>query len=190
MNIFEFYESLQGVTLNDFGERFGRIEKYAFRLELLQQFIVDDEVEPLARYLNGELRPPVDYNQGWRDLIKNYSSKGIEFRRVRYLKNPISDYTKFEIAWAYTVNIEAGENIRAIQGEAFPRFETEVPILKDYWVFDDVDVYIMEYDLLGKFLGVKLVLSENISPYLNLMKEVEEKSIDISQTEAWSSFAC
>ena len=41
--------------------------------------------------------------------------------------------------------------------DTLPLFNTEVPILKDFWIFDDQSGFVIEYNILGRFLGVNRI---------------------------------
>lgn len=176
MSPIEFYDALENISLADFGRLFSEVQRSAFRLELLQQFIVEDEVDPFNKFKQGQKSPPPGFNKPWTDLISSYARKGISFTRVRYVTRPLTLYTQFEFAWAYLVNMDAGEQIKVVAGDGLPQFESPVPILKDFWMFDEKRLILMEYDVVGRFLGAKSVPAHLMTPYFKLVNEAKQVS--------------
>jgi hypothetical protein len=77
--------------------------------------------------------------------------------RVRVIREPLTDYTRFQLA-LYPRMIATGDDIRIIVAN-----ENE-PALPDhdYWLFDDRDLWIMEYEGAGTFMGARLVEDEAV----------------------------
>ena len=182
----DLYHQLEPISLEQFGSLFSSMKSSTFRLEMLDLYTVEGEQAAFHEFLSGKKFPPEDFNESWTKLISESVTKGIEFKRVRLLNEPISDYVKFEISWCYKINIAAGDSVSAIFSKITPDFDTKVPILKDYWIFDDEDCYLMEYDLLGQFLGVNKVPHQAVDDYVKLKYEAIEKSKDIRSTELWN----
>jgi hypothetical protein len=83
------------------------------------------------------------------------------FQRVHVVREPLTDYLRYELGWSYPPNVEAGEDIRILVAQAgsWPmsaRGEI-LPDLKDYWLFDSSDLWVMEYADDGAFLSIELV---------------------------------
>ena len=172
------------VSLADFGSQFDSFKKSAFRLELLEYFTIPEEQPFLKRYQAGERNPPSGFNSEWTDIIKKAAQRDASITRVRVVRSPYHDYLKFEAAWGYSSNIAAGENIRAIDHAAMP-FESEVPVLKDFWLFDDSVCFLMEYDSVGRFLGVSRVLEQFVPLYVTFKSELIKTSGDVRESQLW-----
>lgn len=73
------------------------------------------------------------YNwDNWKKLIGSAVSRGVRFRRLRIVSEPVSDYIRWEHAISYG-NVAAGEDLRWL-----PRhlaYDLPVPIA-DYWMLD------------------------------------------------------
>lgn len=123
----------------------------AFRWESLQHYTVADEAEALARFLDG-VDPEIDLSW-WCEMTAGHLARGHAMSRVRLVRLPESDYTRLEMM-AYPVMAAAGDDIRVI---------TELPDAlsdlegRDFWIFDDRDVWALEYDSAGSFLGAALL---------------------------------
>jgi hypothetical protein len=86
---------------------------------------------------------------------------GKVFQRVHVVREPLTDYLRYELGWSYQPNVEAGEDIRILvaQPGSWPmsaRGEI-LPELKDYWLFDSSDLWVMEYADNGAFVSIEQV---------------------------------
>lgn len=124
-----------------------------FRLETLQAYAVDYEAEEFERFLaTGRINEePTD----WQRMITAHTQAGRRLQRVHVVQEPLSDYLRYELA-IYAVHAQAGEEIRLIPtpGDQWPG---EIPRGLDFWLFDDHDVWSMEYDAQGHFLAAQRV---------------------------------
>ena len=80
---------------------------------------------------------------------------------MHVIREPLTDYLRYELGWSYPPNVEAGEDIRILVAHAgsWPmsaRGEI-LPELKDYWLFDSSDLWVMEYGDDGAFLSIEQV---------------------------------
>jgi hypothetical protein len=86
---------------------------------------------------------------------------GKVFQRVHVVQEPLTDYLRYELGWSYPPNVEVGEDIRILiaqpgQWPMSARGEL-LPGLKDYWLFDSSDLWVMEYAEDGAFLHIEQV---------------------------------
>lgn len=161
-------EELRPISGKEFGELFSGFAKEAFRLEMLQTFSIPEEQAEIKNFLGGVMRPPSDFNKEWHDMIIDASSRGAIYKRVRIIELPLTLYTKYEIAWGYFDNIQAGEDIRVISKEDTKGFAEYVPAILDYWLFDEKTCVIMFYDQEGRFLGAFVVPDKYLDGYIKL----------------------
>jgi hypothetical protein len=131
---------------------FTGFQRSAYRLEGLQHYAEPDEAEAFARFLNGE-DPKLDMSW-WLSLAAEHKAAGRNMTRVRVIVEPITDYTRFELAH-YPAMDAAGETIRVITtaGGSWP---AGVPP-HDYWLFDERDLWLMNYAPDGSLLFAELV---------------------------------
>lgn len=122
-----------------------------FRLETLQHYSVDYEDEEFQRFQRtGTLDRPF---RDWQLMIARHVNAGRTLRRVHVVEQPHSSYVDYEMA-AYRINSRAGEDIRIIPVSA-GRWPDDLPQGYDFWLFDDADVWVMEYDETGRFLAAQ-----------------------------------
>ncbi|MCP3819005.1 hypothetical protein NLX86_13035 [Streptomyces sp. A3M-1-3] len=144
------------------GEEFGRLfetfERTAFRLETLSVYDVEEEREEFERFLaGGDMGPDWDDNP-W---VRSMTDKGKEVSRVHVLRSPLTDYLRYELA-AYPGNVTAGETIGIV--DQAEQDATDLPN-HDFWLFDDQDVYRMNYTPEGAFIGAELLPAHKLAEY-------------------------
>ena len=138
---------------DDLGRWFAEFRRYAWRLEVLDDYSGtdgDDEVEAYQRTGAVAPRRPED---AWRRTIEAARARGATIGRVRLVGHPLTDYTKFELA-AYTDNVALGEDVRILDRRRLDESWDDAP---DVWLFDDVAAFRMIYGDRGAFLGAEPV---------------------------------
>jgi hypothetical protein len=138
------------LTPEEFGARFDSLfQRSAFRLELLDKYIAENEVEPLRRFLAGQPQDPA-WREPWARFVRASVRGGKQMARVHVVDEPLSDYLRFELACGYPASMAAGEDIRILQLSRYPFI---VYPRRDFWLFDDSVAVMMDYDDDGNFLG-------------------------------------
>jgi hypothetical protein len=136
-----------------FNALFTGVRESWFRLETLQTYNAG-EAEELREFLAGRPRP---HRPGaWQVVIRNHAAAGRTLCRVHVIREPPTDYVRWEL-YAYGPNIEAGEDVRAVPVPEGAPWPAGIPEGLDFWLFDDRDVWVMEYDDTGRFLACELV---------------------------------
>jgi hypothetical protein len=182
----ELFQKLTKLPTPEFGKLFTSMESSAFRLEALDVYSIPGEEEDLARFRKGQ-KPPHDTNAQWAQTIGAAISRGVDFQRVRLVRKPVSEYVRFETEWGYKFNVPAGEQTFALFYEDVITFRNEVPILKDFWLFDNSRCFLMAYDFWGRFLGVNEIPREAVPAYVQLKAECLERAVDIQKTFLWNA---
>jgi uncharacterized protein DUF6879 len=156
----------------DFSWWLESFKESAFRLETLPAYDSPRETEMLAAFRRGEaVRLPDDF--AWLRMVKVHKAAGRTMQRVRIVSSPLSDYERFELS-LFPQCVEAGEDIRV----------TDDPELRyaDFWLFDDQAVYILRYDVNGKFLGVDT--RDDVVAYRAIRDRVLEYAIPLAKFAA------
>nr|WP_231973976.1 DUF6879 family protein [Pseudonocardia sp. HH130630-07] len=91
--------------------------------------------------------------QEWLAMVRDATTAGRRFRRVRAVALPMPDYPR----WSHTLavhNIAAGEDIRYVT-----RADADAAGLPDhdYWLFDSAALLCMRFDDADRFVGGELV---------------------------------
>ena len=140
------------LTAEEFWAECLGFEHTAFRLETHEQYVDDEEREPLRRFLAGE--PPDDaWFMDWYDAVLQLTAAGKRMQRVRVVSEPHSDYARFGIDLASRLNVPAGEDIRYLarhQAESL-RLPNE-----DFWLLDSTRLLTLHFDG-DVLLGTELI---------------------------------
>lgn len=141
----------------DFKATFRRFRYSVFRLETLQVYRGSGEDEAIAAFHAGDAAPPEDEAQiEWEAMIRANRRAGRLMQRVHVVVEPVSDYLRFELTWAYAPNAAAGEDIRVIPVSGGSPWPPDVPG-HDFWLFDSSELYDARYAEDGTWLGVEPV---------------------------------
>jgi len=139
---------------------FTTFQNSVFRLEILPQYMVDEEQDQFAAFVKG--RPVPVPESGvlweWKELVSKKTAAGKSMIRVHVLPELLTSYLRFEIEWGYPYMATAGEDIRLLLPETL-RVLRELP-KEDFWLFDDRIVVFLKYNNEGRFLGAELDQNE------------------------------
>ncbi|MGH3341346.1 MAG: DUF6879 family protein [Carbonactinosporaceae bacterium] len=127
---------MEWLTIEQRANLFSTFERDAFHLEMRDEYNVEDEVEPLRNWRNGEWRDPeaAEWWEPWLMKMRNATNAGKRVRRLRIVTEPITDYTRF--LWEGTrYNVSAGEDVRWLPRHLVP--EGTVFPENDFWLFDE-----------------------------------------------------
>lgn len=177
----EAYENLKELSLDEFSSCFDSFQESAFRLEMLSVYSVGEEEKPYSLFKQGQIEPPQDFNIEWHQFLLEAKKNNKSISRVRVIDGLITDYIKFEVLWGFKNNVKNNEDIRFLFCSIPNFFNASVPILKDFWLFDKNKCVLMEYDYLGKFLGVKQIPNSLLNLYVKLSEEVYQKSVSFDE---------
>lgn len=119
------------------------------RVEMLDRYDVPSDDDDYHRYLRGDPAPDAAAKAGWLDRLRAGAAAGRARRRVRIVREPLSDYDRFECEWCFTDNTAAGEDIRVLAGD-FARVPDSVG---DFFVIDAKRVARLRYDADHRFTG-------------------------------------
>lgn len=131
----------------------------AYRLETLQSYGSSGEDASFAAFLAGETYTRSAGKTWWLDCIAAAHARGASMGRVHVVTEPLTDYMRYEIAWAYAPNVAAGEDIRIVPVGA-GQWPDDLPppgSTTDYWLFDDTELYRMHYGAGAAWLGAQHV---------------------------------
>ncbi|MCU1641462.1 MAG: hypothetical protein JWN03_1737 [Nocardia sp.] len=120
---------------DNFTSLFRTCQRSAFHLEVQDAYETPEESEPFRKFLNGET-DDFSWLQGWFDLVRQSTDRGVAFTRVRVITEPHVDYVRWSLAVS-PLNIEAGEDIRYLSRHLVNADELAAD---DYWLFDDTTV--------------------------------------------------
>lgn len=142
----------QRMTPRDFNYLFDRFEVEAFRLETLPVYLVAEEQQWFARFLDGTIPPltEIPFFAEWHDSLRAARDEHRHVRRVRILDEPPTDYQRFEM-WAGQFNTTVGETLLYLTRSRAE--EIGLPVDHDWWLFDSARLALMSFDPDGRPLG-------------------------------------
>jgi hypothetical protein len=162
--------SFTSLADEEFNQLFLDFRYTAFRLETLQVYDVFYEKDEFARFLDGAPRGEFPGIGGWIEgTVAKAVAAGKHLHRVHVVEEPLSDYVRFECAWAYEHTVEAGEDVRLLavgKGEwpgELPRY--------DYWLFDSSQLVAMLYEKDGTFRSAEIVDDPEMIVRANLWRD-------------------
>jgi hypothetical protein len=139
----------------EFNRLFVEFQFSAYRLESLQHYDVTYERGEFERFLAGEVRGEFPGIADWIRSVREAVAAGKRMHRVHVVREPLSEYVRFECAWAYEHTVAAGEDVRIIP-VGHHDWPAELPQY-DYWLFDSVDLVEMHYGPDGSFAYAEVV---------------------------------
>jgi hypothetical protein len=149
------------LSSEELGVLFRDFKRSAVRLETHQTYTMPAERPGYERYLAGEPKPE-DHNQRWAETIRRNVAAGKTMQRLKVVRRPFTDYTRFLFAWAIPGNVEAGEDYRIVdvtdQAVNIPE--------QDFWLFDDATVVLLNFHSDGSFLDHELADGAELEKYL------------------------
>jgi hypothetical protein len=145
------------VNPENLARMFTSFQASAFRLETLPAYLVPQDVESLAAFRAGQPAPASRKQRAWLSTIQGAKERGARMQRVRMVETPLTDYQRFQFSWGYQENTEAGEEISILD------HKPDGLLVVDFWLFDDSQAVVLEYDDAGRFL--RPIAVSNVEPY-------------------------
>ncbi len=136
----------------EFGQLFHGFKHTAFRLEVRDHYDTPDENESLRKFLAGEA-DDLPWMQTWLTMLREQTSRGRRFSRVRVVSVPLTSYSRFGV-WCAQFTIAAGEDIRYLTRD---KADMEGLPSHDYWLFDSRMLIQMRFDEKDHFLGGEII---------------------------------
>jgi hypothetical protein len=142
------------VTPEEFDQVFDQFTVSAFRLETLQHYSVSAEDARMRAFREGTPRPERSVRTSpWLRRIALTAAAGKSWSRVHVIKEPLSEYLRYELI-GYVESMAVGEEIRLAD-------PLEDRVLVDFWLFDagtpEAFTVLMHYNDDGVVLGYERV---------------------------------
>lgn len=139
---------MTGLDATSFQALFDAARHSVFRLEAHQTYAVPADDEELVAFRTGAPRPERSVRTSpWLRRMALQAVNGVEWRRLRVVQQPLTEYTRFELI-AFVESQATGEQIRLTDDP------TEVD---DFWLIDcgtpDAVGVWMHYDDAGNLLA-------------------------------------
>ncbi|MFE2378307.1 DUF6879 family protein [Streptomyces sp. NPDC059398] len=158
---------------------FRDFKRSAWRFEVQPTYTMPAEAESLARFLQGEPKPET-HNAAWHATVREAVAAGKSFGRVRLVRQPLTDYQRYQFAWGIPGNIHAGEDIRVL--DVTDR-DLGLPA-QDFWMFDETTVVHLNYRQDGTQINRELIESPDISKYIGWRDTALGSAVSFSEYRA------
>lgn len=123
-----------------------------------------DGEEEIQHFIQTGALLTVPENVEWCRDMKSKNERGISTARVRMVRRPLNDYTKWELAWHKAAAAFSKDDIRVIEEDAFKSlFPNGLP---DFWMVDDKLVFRLVYGPQGKYLRSEPVSPDQVTLYV------------------------
>jgi hypothetical protein len=144
------------LTPEEFDAAFDDFTTSTWRLEALQRYAVDEELERIRAWQEGLPRPERSVRTSpWLRRVAVSTADGKQWGRVHVVAHPLSEYVRYELGGSIE-SAAAGEEIRIADQAAHPGL---ADIGTDFWLFDEglpgEFAIIMSYDDDGHWLGAE-----------------------------------
>jgi hypothetical protein len=156
---------------------FDAYERDAWRFEAQPTYAMPRETENVARFLQGEPKPP-EHNARWHERVRGYVASGRTIGRVRVVRQPLTDYQRYQFAWGIPGNIKAGEDIRILD---VTKDDYGLPFSgTDWWMFDETRIVHLNFRPDGTQINRELFTGE-ITPYLEWQRIAVANSVPFAE---------
>ncbi len=152
--------------------------KSIFRYEALQDYSAEDGEESVREFMKSGVLPFLPEETEWWRMIKAKNDAGVNTCRVRMITDPLTDYTKMELALHRKSAAYSGEDIRIIGETQSDKIEKD---LEDYYLVDGQYLFPMKYGPKGKYLGSVLVTGIEIAKYIEYSGQLIADSVPIAE---------
>ena len=164
----------------DLGRCFEVFKASAFRLETLRAYAVPAEGEHLRAFRLGLPRPERSVRtSSWLRLIAETTAAGKSWRRVRVVGRPLSEYECYQLI-GYRESAKAGEVTRIADRSAHPELAT---LTRDFWLFDDRELFDMAYASDGTWLG-----AEHVTDPAAVTRACRARDTALHLAQPWADF--
>lgn len=156
---------------------FDAYERDAWRFEAQPTYTMPKETENIARFLRDEPKP-ADHNARWHERVHAYVNSGRTIGRVRVVRQPLTEYQRYQFAWGIPGNIASGEDIRILD---VTQRDYGLPLSgTDWWMFDETRVVHLNFRPDGTQISREM-FDGDISPYLDWKRTALAHAVPFSE---------
>jgi Family of unknown function (DUF6879) len=113
-------------------ELFQTFRESAFRLEALQDYVLDEDEPRRQAFHEGRPLPPRPGKTESMRMVREAVAAGKRVHRIHVVDLPLSHYLQYELA-VYPENVAAGEDVGIAVRSAHPGLKE---LDADFWLFD------------------------------------------------------
>lgn len=150
------------LTDAEFADLFRTFTRSAFRCEQQPTYRVPGETDTVGRFLSGDPQDPTELPEfrDWYQTIRDQTAAGRTVERVRIHDDPPTDYQRW-VRWVGRWNEQAGEVIHYVtRPEAAQAGFLPADPGRDWWLFDDRRLAVLDWDTTGHLIGRLLITDD------------------------------
>ncbi|SHE75696.1 DUF6879 family protein [Streptoalloteichus hindustanus] len=136
-------------------------DRSAWRFETQPTYTMPNEQESLAGFLAGRPKPE-GHNSGWHTTVRALVADGKSIGRVMTVREPLTDYQRYQLAWGIPGNVAAGEDIRILD---LTDLDLDLPP-QDFWLFDESVVVDLNFRQDGTLVNIERRQDPDLARYL------------------------
>jgi hypothetical protein len=147
-----------------------------FRLQLLNEYIVEEEKGDLDLAREGKWDEIYRKSEGWFGMLKQKRKEGVRNINLQVVDIPFTEYTRMEAGFMMKSEEFGRESFFVERKEV----SAMVGDFEDYWMFDRKTVLVMKYDK-GRYLGSDVEISdpETVRKYVELEENLLKKTMPL-----------
>lgn len=161
-------------------QHFEDYERSAWRFETQPTYTMPNEQADFRRFLAGESMPE-GHNAAWHKRVQSWVAAGKTIGRVRTVRQPLTDYQRYQLAWGIPGNIEAGEDIRILD---LTNLELDLPPTQDFWMFDDAIVVHLNFRPNGTLINHDRIEISDLTQYFKWRETALGHAVPLSEWNA------
>jgi len=171
------------MAMNNFIKNWKSAKTGIFRLEARTEYLVPEEKELFKKWQQDNLDLGGNKeSQHWMESLKKAAEKGITVQHLRVIPKTLPEYIKFEIGMWQKYSTKNGEQFFFLAEDEYQNIiKTARFNAKDFWLFDDTNLLIMNYTKTGQFSGDILITDGSmVQRYVNLKQKLLEKAVPLA----------
>lgn len=162
-----------------FNLHFTGYERSAWRFETQPTYTMPNEQENFRRFRAGEPKPE-GHNAAWHEMVRSLVAAGKTIGRARVVRQPLTEYQRYQLAWGIPGNIAAGEDIRILD---LTNLELDLPS-QDFWLFDETIVVHLNFRPDGTLINVDQQENPDLTRYLTWRDTARAHAVPLSEWNA------
>lgn len=141
-----------------------------FRIETRRCYLSASDGEDFRDWQAGRPGPNMAMRAHWHAVLASEREQGIEHRRLRVFRPPLSKYEMYACAWGYQYNDRGStgnqqlEDIRVLDLGEQPWLHG-LTMLGDFWLANGTAAAAMHYDRNGTYTGFSEFTGTAVRPY-------------------------
>jgi len=170
------------MAMNNFYKNWRNAKTSIFRLETRSEYILPEEREIFKKWEQGEF--DLGGNKeliAWMESLKKAKEKNVTVQRLRVVPKLLPDYIKFEISLWQKYSVQNGEQFFFLDKEEYQKIISVAGFnAKDFCLFDNENLLILNYSKTGQFTGDILITDGGmVQRYSNLIIKLLKKAVPL-----------